>query len=323
MTAPVEELPAEEHVKTTAGNYFVGNYPPFSYWNVGSARSTRRRRWHSRRSTATPMGIYVHLPFCRRRCHFCYFRVYTGKDAKPDRVTNYLDAVLKESELYRQTPLLAGRRPRLRLFRRRHAIVPFHRAADAAIHRHASDCFPGTRAKRSTFECGAGHAHRRKAPRPARPGRHAAEHRRGEFRRRDSQEQRPGAPLARKSIAPTSSRAEPAFQQINIDLIAGMLNETEANWRECVRKVIDMAPECVTIYQMEVPFNTTIYKEMHERGRDRRSRGRLAAEAGVGRLRLLRVGEGRLHDHQRLHGDPQPAASTVSCIASTSGAART
>ena len=56
------------------------------------------------------------------------------------------------------------------------------------------------------------------------------------------------------------------FQQINIDLIAGMLNETEANWRECVRKVIDMGPECVTVYQMEVPFNTRIYKEMHEKG---------------------------------------------------------
>ena len=56
------------------------------------------------------------------------------------------------------------------------------------------------------------------------------------------------------------------FQQINIDLIAGMLNETEANWQECVRKAIELGPDCVTIYQMEVPFNTTIYKEMHEQG---------------------------------------------------------
>ena len=56
------------------------------------------------------------------------------------------------------------------------------------------------------------------------------------------------------------------FQQINIDLIAGMLNETEANWKECVRKAIELGPECVTVYQMEVPFNTKIYKEMHEKG---------------------------------------------------------
>src|SRR5208283_2592752 len=56
------------------------------------------------------------------------------------------------------------------------------------------------------------------------------------------------------------------FPQINIDLIAGMLNETDANWQECVRKAIALGPECVTVYQMEVPFNTKIYKEMHEKG---------------------------------------------------------
>ena len=56
------------------------------------------------------------------------------------------------------------------------------------------------------------------------------------------------------------------FKQINIDLIAGMLNETEANWRECVRKAIELAADCVTVYQMEIPFNTTIYQEMHEQG---------------------------------------------------------
>ena len=45
-----------------------------------------------------------------------------------------------------------------------------------------------------------------------------------------------------------------------------MLNETDANWKVCVRKAIELGPECVTVYQMEVPFNTKIYKEMHEKG---------------------------------------------------------
>jgi oxygen-independent coproporphyrinogen-3 oxidase len=52
------------------------------------------------------------------------------------------------------------------------------------------------------------------------------------------------------------------FPQINIDLIAGMIGETGENWRASVRKVIEMGPEAVTIYQMEVPYNTTIFKEM-------------------------------------------------------------
>ena len=29
----IEKLPATESDKTTAGNYFVATYPPFSFWN--------------------------------------------------------------------------------------------------------------------------------------------------------------------------------------------------------------------------------------------------------------------------------------------------
>ena len=57
------------------------------------------------------------------------------------------------------------------------------------------------------------------------------------------------------------------FPQINIDLIAGMVEETEENWRDCVRQTIELAPDSVTIYQMEVPYNTHIYQEMKAQGR--------------------------------------------------------
>jgi oxygen-independent coproporphyrinogen-3 oxidase len=56
------------------------------------------------------------------------------------------------------------------------------------------------------------------------------------------------------------------FSQINVDLIAGMLNETEEKWKDCVEQAVQLAPDCVTIYQMEIPFNTTIYQGMKERG---------------------------------------------------------
>jgi oxygen-independent coproporphyrinogen-3 oxidase len=49
-----------------------------------------------------------------------------------------------------------------------------------------------------------------------------------------------------------------AFPQINIDLIAGMLGETDANWSACVRRTLELEPDSITIYQMELPYNTTI-----------------------------------------------------------------
>ena len=52
------------------------------------------------------------------------------------------------------------------------------------------------------------------------------------------------------------------FPQINIDLIAGMLGETDENWQRCVEKTIELEPDSVTIYQMELPFNTTISKDL-------------------------------------------------------------
>jgi oxygen-independent coproporphyrinogen-3 oxidase len=48
------------------------------------------------------------------------------------------------------------------------------------------------------------------------------------------------------------------FPQINIDLIAGMLGETDDNWRRCIEQTLELEPDSVTVYQMELPFNTTI-----------------------------------------------------------------
>jgi oxygen-independent coproporphyrinogen-3 oxidase len=51
------------------------------------------------------------------------------------------------------------------------------------------------------------------------------------------------------------------YPQINIDLIAGMLGDTESGWAEAVRRTIALEPDSVTIYQMELPFNTTISRD--------------------------------------------------------------
>jgi oxygen-independent coproporphyrinogen-3 oxidase len=52
------------------------------------------------------------------------------------------------------------------------------------------------------------------------------------------------------------------FPNVNIDLIAGMAGETWDNWKDCVRRTIELAPDSVTIYQMELPFNTVYSKDI-------------------------------------------------------------
>jgi oxygen-independent coproporphyrinogen-3 oxidase len=46
-----------------------------------------------------------------------------------------------------------------------------------------------------------------------------------------------------------------------------MVEETEDNWWKCVDQALELAPECLTIYQMEVPYNTGIYKQMQAEGK--------------------------------------------------------
>src|SRR5438445_4162234 len=100
------ELDVLPKKKTEVGSYFVANYPPFSVWSpdykprILSALDRPPIR-------DTPLGLYLHIPSCRKRCKFCYFRVYTDKNARDVEV--YLDALTREIELYSKMPIVGGR----------------------------------------------------------------------------------------------------------------------------------------------------------------------------------------------------------------------
>ncbi len=47
-----------------------------------------------------------------------------------------------------------------------------------------------------------------------------------------------------------------------------MVGENWDNWRDCVRKTIELNPESVTIYQMELPYNTVFSRELRLIGQD-------------------------------------------------------
>ncbi|HWV47776.1 MAG TPA: radical SAM protein, partial [Nitrospira sp.] len=52
------------------------------------------------------LGLYVHIPFCRRRCHFCAFYL---EIARSDRMGLFRSALAQEIALYRRQDLLDGR----------------------------------------------------------------------------------------------------------------------------------------------------------------------------------------------------------------------
>ena len=92
--------------QTEVGSYFVANYPPFSVWTRDAVNTDARTALAAPPVAGVPLGLYLHIPFCRKRCHFCYFRVYTDKSAR--EVAQYLDAVAREWDRYLEQPAVAG-----------------------------------------------------------------------------------------------------------------------------------------------------------------------------------------------------------------------
>src|SRR3954463_16294 len=103
---------AVEATKTEVGSYFISNYPPFSQWSAEGLEDARRALTSPPlvppgQSEPAPLGLYLHIPFCRKRCKFCYFRVYTDKNA--NEIEGYLEALAKEIDLYADREGLRGR----------------------------------------------------------------------------------------------------------------------------------------------------------------------------------------------------------------------
>ena len=61
--------------QTEVGSYFVANYPPFSVWTADAVAAEARPALATPPAPGVPLGLYLHIPFCRNRCHFSYFRV--------------------------------------------------------------------------------------------------------------------------------------------------------------------------------------------------------------------------------------------------------
>ena len=90
--------------ETEVGSYFVANYPPFSVWTPEAVAQEAMPALQRAPEPGVPLGLYLHIPFCRKRCHFCYFRVYTDRNAS--EVAQYLDTLAREWELFAAQPAI-------------------------------------------------------------------------------------------------------------------------------------------------------------------------------------------------------------------------
>jgi oxygen-independent coproporphyrinogen-3 oxidase len=245
-------------VEPEVGSYFVATYPPFSVWSPDAVTRDAIPALQSAPVPGTPLGLYLHIPFCRKRCHFCYFRVYTDKNAQ--EIGQYLDVLAREWEMYAAQPAIAGRPLNFVYFGGGTPSFLSTQQLQGLVDRLTA-MSPWTRAEEITFEC---------EPGTLTPHKLTAIRRMGVTRLSLGVENFDDRILEINGRAHRSPEIETAyrfarsleFPQINIDLIAGMLGETEENWKRNVEKTVALQPDSVTIYQMELPYNTTISKDI-------------------------------------------------------------
>jgi oxygen-independent coproporphyrinogen-3 oxidase len=245
-----------ESTKTEVGSYFIANYPPFSQWTAEGLKEAEAAL-HAP-PAAVPLGLYLHIPFCRKRCKFCYFRVYIDKNA--GEIETYMAALAREIELVSRLPAMGARPFRFVYFGGGTPSFLSVKQLVSLVDR-LRDNISWDLAEEVTFECEPGTL--------AEPKVHALKEL-GVTRLSLGVENFSDEILEENGRAHQSPEVYKAwkwieaagFPNVNIDLISGMVGETWENWKDCVRRTLELAPDSVTIYQMELPFNTVYSQDI-------------------------------------------------------------
>ena len=251
---------SDEAERTEPGSYFVANYPPFSRWHAEAVPDVLAA--FAAPPTAAALGLYLHVPFCRKRCKFCYFRVYT--DVAAHDVERYSQALGREAELAAAQPAVAGRVLKYVYFGGGTPSFLSVKQLERLVERvHRS--FGWDAAEEVTFECEPGTLSEAKV---------RALKDLGMTRISLGVENFDDAILEANGRAHLSAEIERAwgwikaagFPNTNVDLIAGMVGETDASWQRTVEKTLALEPDSLTIYQMELPPNTVFVHDAKETG---------------------------------------------------------
>jgi len=225
---------------------FIAGYPPFEYLEL----ENHDKMWDKPR-----FGLYLHLPYCRKRCTFCFYKVYTNRHLLP--MEDYLAALHREIELYGARPELKARPVNTVYFG---GGTPTTLSVEQmrALADKLRETFNITPDVEWTVEGEPGTLDEERAINLREIG--VTRLSLGVQSFNDDL-------LARNGRSHGVSHALRAvgyarnlkFPVLNIDLMSGMIDETPETWDASLDTLIGIKPEHVSIYRMEVYKNTLLY----------------------------------------------------------------
>ncbi len=207
------------------------------------------------------IGIYLHIPFCRQRCHFCAFYLeVAGTDRGRDRIDAFHLALAQEIELYRRQGLIESRPLQsvyfgggtptalpatqlvslLKLIR---SAWPIQASAEITVEAHPSTVTPAdltilVDAGFTRISFGAESMDEQDFAQIGRPG-----------RVRDTE------------TAVEAARAA-GFVNINLDLMYGLPGQSLKSWTNTVRSLLLLKPSHISCYALTIEDGTKLSRNM-------------------------------------------------------------
>jgi oxygen-independent coproporphyrinogen-3 oxidase len=225
---------------------FIASYPPFESLQPDETEGV----WQQ-----PPFGLYVHLPYCRKRCTFCFYKVYTNRQAKP--MEQYLTALHREIDLYGAKPEIASR-PVNTIYFGGGTPTTLSPEQLRELVAHLRRTF--TLSPDLEFTC------------EGEPGTMDAEkvaclREIGVTRLSLGVQSFDDELLKKNGRSHGTEHAFRAFEYaraqqfpvVNIDLMTGCVDETPTTWARGLETLVGLGPEHVSIYRMEVYKNTLLY----------------------------------------------------------------
>ena len=209
--------------------------------------------------TKTPLGIYIHIPFCRSKCAYCDFYSLPCQERNDDLMRRYLTALcahIKEcgslAPNYKvDTIYFGGGTPSY-----------FGSAGLATILAAIRRAFDVDSKAEITFEAN-----------PDSVGDKLLQRLRGEGFNRvslgiqcddDKILQTIGRPHTYDQAREAVEKIRKAgFNNISVDLIYGLPGQTLAGWKQTVEHVMELHPEHISCYGLKVEEGTPLYINQH------------------------------------------------------------
>ena len=207
-----------------------------------------------------PLGLYIHIPFCKQKCVYCDFYSLAGRENSMDDYTDALCAHLTEIAPFAAghlvdsvyfgggTPSYLGERRLVKLLKT--ILKRYHVAKDAEITLEANPDSAGDwKALRALRKSGFN--------RLSLGMQSACDRELREIGRIHTMDQlRAAVSAARKA----------KFDNLSLDLIYGLPHQTLEQWQENLTAAVDLAPEHLSCYGLKVEEGTPLFARKDDAG---------------------------------------------------------